>query len=298
MRATTSLIAKTNRVILTRGMATEKQLKERMVGTTNIEKITKSMKMVSAAKLRGDQMRLEAARPFAKWAERITGERAEMENLDVSEFPGNSLVVTLSTDKGLCGGVNSILTRMTKTALSKLSADGKDYAVFAIGEKGRAQMRRTHGDKFVASATDRAMPYTFELACALTQDALDAGEFDAIHLVYNEFKSAIAYTTSVKSIVPMMDPVDSKLMEYEVEPDKDDETLRNFYEYTVATQMYHSLLENATSEQSSRMAAMENASKNAGEMIDKLNLQYNRARQARITTELIEIISGAAALKG
>lgn len=292
------LVTKTSRVVLARGMATEKQLKERMVGTKNIEKITKSMKMVSAAKLRGDQLRLQAAKPFSEWAGRITGDPQELETLDTTEFPANNLVVTLTTDKGLCGGVNSILTRMTKGVLSQLSADGKDYAIFAVGEKGRAQMRRTHGDKFVASATDRVMPYTFELACALTQDALDAGEYDAIHLVYNTFKSAIAYTTTVKTVTPLADPADAKLLDYEVEPEKDDETLRNFYEYTLATQVFHSMLENATSEQSSRMNAMENASKNAGEMIDKLNLQYNRARQARITTELIEIISGAAALKG
>ena len=206
-------------------------------------------------------------------------------------------MVTLTTDKGLCGGVNSILTRMTKGMLGRLSADGKDYQIFAVGEKGRAQMRRTHSDKFLSSATDRHMPYTFELACALTQDAM-AGEFDAVHLVYNRFVSAIAYTTTIKSITPLLDPAAEFLNEFEVEPDRDTETLQNFYEYTLATQLFHSMLENATSEQSSRMNAMENASKNAGEMIDKLNLQYNRARQARITTELIEIISGAAALKG
>lgn len=279
-------------------MATEKQLKERMVGTANIEKITKSMKMVSAAKLRGDQTRLKAAQPFAAWASNITGDAKELEDMDISHFPSNNLVVTLTTDKGLCGGVNSILTRMTKGMLGRLSADGKDYAVFAVGEKGRAQLKRTHGDKFVLSATDRVMPYTFELACALTQDALEAGEYDAIHLIYNKFVSAIAYTTSVKTVVPLVDPADAKLLDYDVEPEKDSDTLQNFYEYTLATQVFHSMLENATAEQSSRMTAMENASKNAGEMIEKLTLQYNRARQTRITTELIEIISGAAALEG
>ena len=142
------------------------------------------------------------------------------------------------------------------------------------------------------------MPYTWDLACALTQDTLSTGkEYDAVHIVYNEFVSAIAYTPSIKTIVPLVDPTAPFLYPFDVEPDNDDETLNNFFEYTMATQIFHSLMENATSEQSSRMNAMENASKNAAEMIQKLTLQYNRARQARITTELIEIISGASALK-
>jgi F-type H+-transporting ATPase subunit gamma len=271
-------------------------VKTRITGTKNIAKITKSMKMVSAAKLRGDQQRLTAADPFAAWAATITGKERALENLEPTDFPEKNLIVTMTTDKGLCGGVNSILSRMTKQLLQKMDAQNKSYQIFVLGEKGRAQMRRGYGDKFLASATDRAAPYNFDLACALTQDAL-AGEFDAIHLVYNEFVSAIAYTPSIKTIVPLLDSASPTLYPFEVEPENDPETLQNFFEYTLATQVYHSLLENATSEQSSRMNAMENASKNAGEMIDKLTLQYNRARQARITTELIEIISGASALK-
>jgi F-type H+-transporting ATPase subunit gamma len=280
-----------------RGMATEKQLKMRITGTKNIAKITKSMKMVSAAKLRGDQQRLAAADPFSAWAARITGKERPLENVDVSDFPQRNLIVAMSTDKGLCGGVNSILTRMTRQMIARLDAAGKNSELFVLGEKGRAQLRRTYGDRIVASATDRVMPYTFDLACALTQDTL-ANDFDAVHLVYNEFKSAIAYEPSIKTVTPLLDPAAPSLSAYEVEPDNDLDTLRNFFEYSMAVQVYHSLMENATSEQSSRMNAMENASKNAGEMINKLTLQYNRARQARITTELVEIISGASALKG
>lgn len=202
----------------------------------------------------------------------------------------------MTTDKGLCGGVNSILCRMTKQLALKLDASGKSYQFLVLGEKGRGQLRRQLGDKFVATATERAQPYTYELASAITDDAL-ATEFDAVHIVYNEFVSAIAYTPSIKSITPLLDPSAPSLYQYEVEPEKDVDTLQNFFEYTLSSQLFHSLLENATSEQSSRMNAMENASKNAGEMIEKLTLQYNRARQARITTELIEIISGASALK-
>lgn len=220
-----------------------------------------------------------------------------MENVDVSNFPSKNLVIAVTTDKGLCGGVNSILGRMTRQMLAKLDSSGKTYELYVLGEKGRGSMRRVFGDKFFGSATEREVPYTFELASALAQETL-AGQFDGVHIVFNQFKSAIVYTPSIKSIKPLLDPNDPFLYPFDVEPDNDPETLQNLYEYTLATQIFHSLLQNATSEQSSRMNAMENASKNAGEMIEKLTLQYNRARQARITTELIEIISGASALKG
>lgn len=202
----------------------------------------------------------------------------------------------MTSDKGLCGGVNSILCRMTRTMLGKMRDSGKSFQLYVIGEKGRSQLRRQFSDKIIATATDRAVPYSFDLCCELAKDIL-AENFDAVHIVYNEFKSAIAYVPSIKTIVPLVDCNSSFLTGYEVEPANDPETLQNFFEYTLATQLYQTMLDNATSEQSSRMNAMENASKNAGEMIDKLTLQYNRARQARITTELIEIISGAAALK-
>lgn len=231
------------------------------------------------------------------WTTPITGTEQDLETLDVSTFPAKNLLVVMTTDKGLCGGVNTILTRMTRGAINKLEADGKRADIFVCGEKGRAQLRRAYSSRFVGCATDRQMPYTFELATALTQDIL-TDEYDAVHFLYNKFKSAIVYIPSVKSVTPLMDPASPFLFNYEVEPENDPETLQNFYEYTMATKMYHVLMDNATSEQSSRMSAMENASKNAGEMLNKLNLQYNRARQARITTELIEIISGASALKG
>jgi F-type H+-transporting ATPase subunit gamma len=251
---------------------------------------------VSAAKLRGDSQRLAAAKPFAAWASSVTGEPQAMENLDVSSFPAKNLLVIMSTDKGLCGGVNTILSRHTRQMMAKLDAAGKQYQLFILGEKGRGILRRQYSSVILGAATERQMPYTFELSSAITQELLE-GEFDAVHLVYNKFKSAIAYDPSIKSITPLVDPTAPFLYPYEVEPENDPETLHNFFEFTLASQIHHSLMENATSEQSSRMTAMENASKNAGEMIGKLTLQYNRARQTRITTELIEIISGASALE-
>lgn len=278
-----------------RGMATIQQLKIRISGTQNISKITKSMKMVSAAKLRGDQSRLQAVVPFQAWAEKLTGAEQPLEEFDVSHFPQNNTIVVCTTDKGLCGGVNTILSRMTRQLLAKLDAAGKNYQLVVLGEKGRSQLRRAYGDKIKFCVTERQVPYTFDLSSALAADIL-AEDTDAIHLLYNEFKSAISYIPSVKTIVPLLDPAHETLSEFDVKPRKHQDTLLNLFEFTLATQIFHSLLENATSEQSSRMGAMENASKNAAEMIDKLTLQYNRARQSRITTELIEIISGAAAL--
>ncbi len=207
------------------------------------------------------------------------------------------MVIACTTDKGLCGGVNSILCRMSRQVFNKLDSEGKSYEIIVLGEKGRGQLRRAFGNKFVATLTERAVPYTFELAASIAQEALN-GEYDAIHIVYNSYKSAIAYNPSIKTIVPLLDPNSPFLHAYDVDPENDPETLFNLFEFNLATQIFHSMLDNATSEQSSRMNAMENASKNAGEMIGKLTLQYNRARQARITTELIEIISGAAALEG
>lgn len=233
---------------------------------------------------------------YQRWAEKITGAAQPLENLPATDMPAKSLVVAMTTDKGLCGGVNTILGRMTKQLLTRMDAEGKSYQLLVLGEKGKGQLRRIYGDKIVASLSDRAVPYNFELASAISQEIV-AQDFDSVHILYNAFKSAIVYIPSIKSIQPKRDPTDPIFSSFEVEPDNDAETLENFFEYTLATQVLHSLLENATSEQSSRMNAMENASKNASEMIGKLTLQYNRARQARITTELIEIISGASALK-
>jgi ATP synthase F1 gamma subunit len=228
----------------------------------------------------------------------VVGEPQELEFVDnVDNFPDSNLLVVCSTDKGLCGGVNTILSRNVRNIIAQLDKAGKSYKLFVCGDKGRSQLRRQFGDNFVGTATERAMPYSFELASAISTD-LESGEYDAVHLMYNKFKSAIAYIPSVQTIKPLLDSTDEFLYPFEVEPENDPETLQNFYEYTLATQVYYGMMENATSEQSSRMSAMENATKNAGEMIQKFTLQYNRARQARITTELIEIISGASALEG
>jgi F-type H+-transporting ATPase subunit gamma len=227
----------------------------------------------------------------------LTGGEVILEDIDVSGFPQNNLIYGLYTDKGLCGGVNTILSRLLKQLCAKLKAAGKTYEIIVVGEKGRAQLRRVMGESLVLTVTEREIPYTFDLAAALSQEALNK-DYNGVHIAFNRFHSAIQYFPSIKSITPLLDSNDASLNGTAMIPRKHPETLLNLYEYTLATHLYHSLLENATSEQSSRMQAMENASKNASEMIEKLTLQYNRARQARITTELIEIISGASALEG
>jgi F-type H+-transporting ATPase subunit gamma len=219
-----------------------------------------------------------------------------LEDLDSSNFPAHNLLVCCYTDKGLCGGVNTVLSRMVKSLCASLDAQGKTYELVIYGDKGRSQLTRIFGDKISRSVIARNVPYTFDLASGLAQDCLSE-DYEGVHVLYNRFKSAIEYIPSIKSITPLLDNNADALNGYAMIPKKHPEVLLNLYEYTLATQIYHSLLENATSEQSSRMSAMENASKNASEMIDKLTLQYNRARQARITTELIEIISGASALE-
>ncbi|CAM9592869.1 unnamed protein product [Chrysoparadoxa australica] len=153
-------------------------------------------------------------------------------------------------------------------------------------------MSRLVPENLERSLSEVQIPYTFTSASAIATEALK-NDFDAVHIVYNVFKSAIAYDTSIKTITNLTKAEEEPMVEYEFEPDTKEEVVQDMYEYLLASQLYHSLMEGATSEQSSRMNAMENASKNAGEMIDSLTLQYNRARQTRITTELIEIISGS-----
>jgi len=267
--------------------------------TKNISKITASMKMVSAAKLKGDEARLALARPFNAWTTELCGEPKEMEEATYEELPERVLIVPFTSEKGLCGGVNSFITRGMKRCINILKKEGKDCDVVVFGDKGRSQLRRAIPDKIIRTDTEILSPGTFALASSLATElnAVNASEYDAVVLMYNSFINAAAYKQVYKVIKPFSSVGEEteSLLEYEVEGVKD-EIMSDLYEYMIASQIYHSFMDGAASEQSSRMTAMENASNNARDLIDKLTLKYNRARQARITTELIEIISGASAL--
>ncbi|VEU37885.1 unnamed protein product [Pseudo-nitzschia multistriata] len=284
----------------TRGMATEKQIFNQIQSTKNIKKITSSMKMVSAAKLKGDEQRLAAAIPFNNWSYEIYSEPTLIEDATFEELPQKVLVVPFTSDKGLCGGINSFISRGTRDMVNKLKAQGKEADIVIIGDKGRSQMRRTVGEHVVRSATEVESPGTYALASALSTELIAAGaeDYDAVVMIYNSFVNAAVYNQMYKVVTPLKPSEDGSeiLPTYDFDSDKA-ESMTDLYEFVLSTQLFHCFMDGAASEQSARMTAMENASNNANEMIDSLTLRYNRARQARITTELIEIISGASAIE-
>ena len=297
LRAARALATRAAQATARRSMATEKEIAMRIASTKNIRKITSSMKMVSAAKLKGDQNRLAAAKQFAAWTAVLDEPATPLEDLEgTAGLADHSVVVAISSDKGLCGGVHSAVARGLRTINARLKDENKTMSVIAVGEKGRSQLRRMVPDSLTAALTNIPPPYNFGYASTVAQMALDTEpeKTGAIAVVYNKFVSAIAYSPTLKTIAPfVLEGDDVTLTAY----DADDDVLKGLREYYLATEVFYGMMEGATSEQSSRMQAMENATKNAGELIDKLTLIYNRARQARITTELIEIISGASALE-
>jgi F-type H+-transporting ATPase subunit gamma len=257
------------------------------------------MKMVSAAKLKGDENRLKVAKSFNMWSENMCGPPMDMEGATFEDLPQKTLIVPFTSDKGLCGGVNSYITRGVRRVVISLDKQGKESDVVVVGDKGRQQLNRFVNESIIRSATDVVSPGTFALASALSTEIIAAGglEYDAIMLVYNSFVNPAVYEQKYKIIKPfhVSGEGEESLHSFEFDSDKP-ESVEDMYEFLIASQVFHSFLDGAASEQSSRMTAMENATKNAGEMIDALTLKYNRARQSRITTELIEIISGASAL--
>ncbi|KAL3924337.1 MAG: hypothetical protein SGILL_001104 [Bacillariaceae sp.] len=257
------------------------------------------MKMVSAAKLKGDETRLAAAIPFNQWTYEICTEPKMIEDATYEELPQKVLIVPFTSDKGLCGGVNSFISRGVRDMVKKLDDQGKEADVVVIGDKGRSQMRRFAADRISRTCTEVVAPGNYTLASALSTELIAAGaaDYDAVVLIYNSFVNAAVYNQMYKVISPMTAGTEDggAMGTYDFDSDKM-ESMADLYEFMLSTQVYHSFMDGAAAEQSARMTAMENASQNANEMIDSLTLRYNRARQARITTELIEIISGASAI--
>jgi len=279
-----------------RNAATLKEVKGRMRSVENLKKITKAMKMVAAAKLRQDQRRLENGQYFAKPVESI------FQRIPREEKSGPLLLLGLTSDKGLCGGVNTFVSKEAKKRLEEEETKGNTVKYMCMGGKGIAAIKRLYGDRLTTTFEETAkVPWSFG-AASLVAERIIAADPERLKVVGNVFKSAIAYDTTeyhyiTKKEAHSMDRAEwSKAMDvYSFEPALY-EVFDDLHEFYYGAAIYGAYLNSQVAEQSSRMAAMENASKNAGEMLEKLSLIYNRARQAKITTELCEIISGASAV--
>ena len=290
-------------------MASLKELKGRINSVKSTQKITKAKQMVAAAKLRKAQAAAEAARPYAKRLAGVVGSLASRIVLSDNSprlLTGNGknqihLLVVANSDRGLCGAFNANIVKAAKVKARELAAEGKTVLFYLVGRKGRAPIRRDYPKAILASFdTTGSREPGFEEAEAITGELLalfDAGKFDVAHLFYGKFKSALVQEPTEQQIVPVPTPTvavtDGAVVEYE----PDEETiLAELLPRYLRNQIFGALLENVASEQGASMTAMDNATRNAGELIKKLTIQYNRSRQAAITTELIEIIAGAEAL--
>jgi F-type H+-transporting ATPase subunit gamma len=291
-------------------MPSLKSLKMRITSVKSTQKITKAMKMVAAAKLRRAQEAAEAARPYsvrmaavmASLAARVT---VGPESPRLLAGTGNdqvNLLVICSSERGLAGGFNSNIARLARRTLEELLAQGKTVKLMFVGKKARAPFARTHKELIVGT-TDMThiKQLAFSDAKAVADDVVarfEAGEFDVAHLFFSTFRSALNQEPTRLQIIPAALPVgDAKSADASVEYEPDEEAiLADLLPKNLAVQIFRALLENAASEQGSRMTAMDSATRNAGDMINRLSITYNRTRQAAITKELIEIISGAEAV--
>jgi F-type H+-transporting ATPase subunit gamma len=297
-------------------MPSLKDLKNRIASVKSTQKITAAMKMVAASKLRRAQEQAEAGRPFA---ERM-GRMLESLAANVSSngqgpklMTGTGkqdvhLLLVISSDRGLCGGFNGTIVREARRQIARLEGEGKTVKVLTVGRKARDQIRRTHPKSVFHSYEDIGRKrLSFSEADTITTKVLElyeAGEFDVASVIYNKFKSAMTQIVTVQQVVPFAvsggeaaaADTDGELKAmYEFEPDEE-QILADLLPKNLSIQVYRALLESAASEQGARMTAMDSATRNAGDMINKLTLTYNRTRQAVITKELIEIISGAEAI--
>lgn len=289
-------------------MASLKELKGRINSVKSTQKITKAKQMVAAAKLRRAQAAAEAARPYAERLATVMGSLATKVSGDSAPkllrgtgSDQRHLLVVVNTDKGLCGGLNSNLVKEAKNQAKLLIAAGKDVTFYLVGKKGRAPLKREYPNR-IGKMFDTSMVKNigFEEAAALEQELVgmfEAGEFDVAHLIYPTFKSALAQDPTTVQLIPVPTPENAAggdaVVEYEP---GEEEILAELLPRYVKTQLFGALLEREASEQGASMTAMDNATRNAGDLINKLTIQYNRSRQAAITTELIEIIAGAEAL--
>jgi F-type H+-transporting ATPase subunit gamma len=296
-------------------MPSLKDLKNRIESVKSTRKITSAMKMVAAAKLRRAQEAAEQSRPYAEAFARVTARlAASARQLDSAprllRGTGSDqvhLLVVMTAERGLCGGFNTNIVRLAREHIESLLAHGKTVKILTVGRKGRDQLRREYAKHFVGHVDlSGVRKVGYANAQEIARDVLgrfDEGEFDVATIFYAKFVNVISQEPTAQQIVPV--PLEAEGGEgeesaeaayFEFEPAEEVEFLRHMLPRAVATSIFSALLENGASEMGSRMTAMENATRNAGEMIDKLTIVYNRTRQATITKELIEIISGAEAL--
>jgi F-type H+-transporting ATPase subunit gamma len=291
-------------------MASLKDLRNRIASVKATQKITKAMQMVAAAKLRRAQMAAEAARPYAERMDRVLANLAAgLANspdapllLRGTGRDQKHLLIVATAERGLAGAFNSSISRLAREHANRLIAEGKDVTILPVGRKGAEVLRRTFASRLESAVDLREVKQIgFSNAQSIAESVIarfEAGEFDVATLFFSRFRSVISQVPTAQQIIPAQIPVEATegpAVPYEFEPDEN-EILADLLPRNVAIQIFRALLENAASEQGARMSAMDNATRNAGDMIKKLTMNYNRTRQAQITKELIEIISGAEAL--
>jgi F-type H+-transporting ATPase subunit gamma len=290
-------------------MASLDDLKKRITSVKSTQKITKAMKMVAAAKLKRAQESAEKGRPYS---EKMNNVILNLSNgiSDKSNAPkllsGSGkeqihLCVVMTSDRGLCGGFNSNIIKKAKSYFAKLAQEGKELRIITVGSKGNDQLKRFYGDKIIENISFKnsknANYFDADKVGKIIIEKFEKEDFDICTIFYNQFKNVITQIPQAQQIIPLNTKDDENKSDeaYEFEPDED-EILSNLLPKNISTQIFKAMLENSASEQGARMSAMDNATRNAGEMVDKLTIEYNRSRQAAITKELIEIISGAESL--
>ena len=286
-------------------------LKKRIKSVKSTQKITKAMKMVAAAKLRKAQESAEKGRPYSQKMHNIilnlTKSISDPQNapklLVGTGQDKTHLCVVLTADRGLCGGFNSNICKLAKTSFKKILGEGKNLKIITVGTKGLDQIKREYDKHIIKkfSFKDRKQ-ISFNEADIIGKEIIELfnkNEFDICTLFFNNFKNVITQIPQAQQIIPAEQSIseveDKRNLSYEFEPEED-EILEDLLPTNITTQVFKAFLENAASEQGSRMTAMDNATRNAGDLVDKLTINYNRSRQASITKELIEIISGAESL--
>ena len=285
-------------------------LKKRISSVKSTQKITKAMKMVAASKLRRAQENAEKGRPYSDKMNNIilnlSNSISDKENspklLAGSGEDKVHLCIVMTSDRGLCGGFNTNIIKKAKTYFQKILDQGKTLKIITVGSKGYDQLKRTYKENIIEKISFKESKHVnyfdADKVGKTILDKFEKKEFDVCTIFYNQFKNVITQIPQAQQIIPLNTETseeDKSEDSYEFEPDED-EILSNLLPKNISTQIFKAMLENSASEQGARMSAMDNATRNAGEMVDKLTIEYNRSRQAAITKELIEIISGAESL--